>query len=51
MRLIRVLLGINRNQKAVRKSIKDYQQEILARQGRDQIMKLLKLGQMPVALM
>ncbi len=52
MRLLRVLLGLNHKQKAVRKTIKDYQQEVLTRQGRDQIKQLLKLGQlMPVALM
>jgi len=51
MKLLERLLGIKKAQKSVRKSIKDYQQEILLRQGRDQIKQLLKLGQMPVALM
>jgi hypothetical protein len=50
MKLLLALFGKNKPRKTTRKSIKDYQQELLVKQGRTQIQKLLKLGQMPVAV-
>lgn len=38
-------------QKKTRKTIKEYQQEVFVQQSRDQIKKLLKLGQMPVTFL
>ncbi|HEX8965312.1 MAG TPA: hypothetical protein VF820_02680 [Patescibacteria group bacterium] len=49
--LFTTLFSLGGKKKAARKSIKDYQQEILLKQGRDQFKKLLKLGQMPVAFL
>lgn len=50
-----ILLGIvaklTKAKKATKKNIKDYQQELLIKQGRDQIRQLLKFGQMPVTFL
>ena len=51
MKLIKTILGIKKQPRIARKSIKEYQREILLKQGRDQVKRLLQLGQhMPVAL-
>lgn len=50
MKLFKLLFGTPTKRKTVRKSIKDYQREIISRQGRDQMQKILKLGQMPIQL-
>ena len=50
MTIFELLLNIKK-QKPVRKTIKDYQHEVLLRQTREQFEKLLKLGKIPVALL
>jgi len=49
--LLTSLFNLGNKKRVARKTIKDYQQELLLKQGRDQFKKLLKLGQMPVVFL
>lgn len=51
MKLLATLFGIKQSSKRSRKTIKDYQQEVLLKQGKEQIKKLLDLGRIPVTLL
>jgi len=51
MKFLASIFGLKKVKRFQRKTIKEYQNDLLLLQGRDQFKKLLKLGQMPVAFL